>query len=239
MDKEKTEDNLIYNIITNTRPDILFGYSLIMIIILLIFSNIELPNNSIFAIFIGFIIIYYFYTYRQINDTSIITKKKEKYTLINTKKSVLKNHTKFTNILFYINDFKYLNIPQFNILTSQIESFCNTFESCMTDFKLINKLYNTLIQLKINILISINTISYSLKENIAVNKMDRVKDKMENVINEYIKIIIDNYNKNIYYNGYNNGTKIIDNTNIIPNNSFYVHDFKINNFDFSNLLFLT
>jgi len=82
MDKEKTEDNLIYNIITNTRPDILFGYSLIMIIILLIFSNIELPNNSIFAIFIGFIIIYYFYTYRQINDTSIITKKKEKYTLI-------------------------------------------------------------------------------------------------------------------------------------------------------------
>ena len=239
MDTKKAHDNLIYNIVTSSRPETLFSYSLMMIIILLMLSHTELPNNSVQGICIGSIIIYYFYTYKQINDTSVITEKREKYSLINTKKSVLKHHTKFTNILFYIDDFKYLNIPQFNTITSQIESFCNTFESCMTDFKLIDKLYPTLIQLKINILVSINSIGYSLKEHVTTDKIDHVREEIENVINEYIKIIIDNHNKNIYYNGYSNGTRIIENTNIIPNNSFYVHDFKINNFDFSNLLFLT
>lgn len=239
MDKKKIDDNLFYNIITNSKPDVLFNYSLIMVIVLLLFSNVELLNNSVIGIFIGFIVVFYFYTYKETNDTSIITEKKEKYSLINTKKSVLKNYTKFTNILFYINDFKHLNIPLFNTLTYQIESFCNTFESCMNDFKLIDKLYPTLIQLKIDTLISINSIIFSLKEKLMADKIDRVRDEIENVMNEYLKIILDNHNKNIYYNGYNNGTKIIENTNIIPNNSFYVNDFKINNFDFSNLLFLT
>ena len=236
---DNVNNNLLYNIINNSEPNILFNYSIIIVISLLLFKQLDFTYNIIFSLFIGSSIVYYLYTYKSLYDITKETKISEKYNLINTKKSVLKNHVKFTNIIFYMDDLKPLNIQLFDKIVSQIESFCNTFESCMTDFKLIDILYPTLIQLKINILISINNLSLSLHHELMQKKIDRVRNELENILNDYLKIIIGNHRKNIYYNGYNNGSKIIYDTAVLPINSFNVHDYKINNFNFSNLEFLT
>jgi hypothetical protein len=233
------KNNLIYNIITNTKPDILFNYFIIIIIFIFISNQINITQNVLLGILIACIIIHFLYTYRENFDISKLKERDEKYNLINTSKSILKNHTKFINIIFYISDIKNLNIRSFDILISQIESFCNTYESCITDFKLISSLYPMLIQLKINILLSINSLVYSINNWNYENKLYRVRNQLEEILNEYIGIILKNNKKNIYYNGYNINTKVIDNTNIIPVNSFYSHDFDLGTGKFSNLLFLT
>mgnify|MGYP003386392231 CR=1 FL=1 len=231
--------NLIYNIIDESRPDVLFNYFIIIVVFIFLSSCINISQNILVGILVASIIIYYLYTNRKNNDVSKLKERQEKFKLINTKKSTLKNHIKFVNIVFYISDIKNLNIPTFNILVSQIESFCNTFESCMTDFKLISHLYTTMNQLKINIMITVNSLIYSIDNWKYEKKINRVRKKLEEILNEYLGIILKNHEKNIYYNGYNNGTKIIDNTNIIPSNSFYIHDFNLGEGKFSDHLFLT
>ena len=238
FDKE-SRSNLIYNIIDDSRPDVLFNYFIIIVVFIFLSSTMNVAHSVLIGVLVASIIIHYLYTDRQNNDVSNLKEKHEKFKLINTKKSTLKNHTKFVNIIFYIADIKNLNIITFNRLVSQIESFCNTFESCMTDFKLISKLYNTMNQLKINILITVNSLIYTINNWKYEKKINRVRNKLEEILNEYIGLIVKNNEKNIYYNGYNNGTTIIDNTNIIPANSFYVHDFNIGVGKFSDFLFLT
>jgi hypothetical protein len=233
------KNNLVFNIINNSKPNILFNYSIIIVALVLIFNSINLYQNATIGIFVSLTVIYYFYTFRSINDISTEKKINEKYDLINTRSSVLEKHIKFTNILFYMDDFKYLNIPLFNILTSQIESFCNTFESCMTNFKLIDTMYSTLIQLKLNIMASINNLSFLSGNFVMQEKINRIRNELENVLNKYLKIIVGNYKKNIYYNGYNKNSKLIDDSNVLALNSFEVHDYKINNFNYSNLQFIT
>lgn len=239
MDEDDTKNNLIFNIINNSKPNILFNYSIIIVALVLIFNSINLSHNAMIGVFVSLTIIYYLYTYRSINDISTEKKINEKYDLINTRSSVLKKYVKFTDILFYIDDFKYLNIPLFNMLTLQIESFCNTFESCMTDFKLIDTLHSTLIQLKLNIMASVNNLSFSLNNPVMQEKINRVRNELENFLNEYLKIIVENHKKNIYYNGYNKNSKLIDDSNVLALNSFKVNDYKINNFNYSNLQFIT
>ena len=232
-------DNLVYNIITNSRPDVLFNYFVIAIVVIFFSSFVNVGMSVIIGVLVATIIIHFLYTYRENFDVSKLKEREEKFKLINTKKSVLKNHIKFVNIIFYISDIKHLNIRSFNILVSQIESFCNTFESCMTDFKLIPNLHSELNQLKINIMVTTNSLIYTINNWKYENKLRRVRNKLEEILNKYLEIIIKNNKKDIYYNGYNNGTKIIQNTNVIPANSFYSHDFKLGMGNFSDVLFLT
>jgi hypothetical protein len=238
-DNSDMEPNLIYNIIVNSRPDVLFNYFIIIVVFIFISSTINITQNLLVGILVASIIIHYLYTHRQTYDISKLKERDEKFKMINTKNSVLKNHVKFVNIIYYIEDIKNSNIKEFNNLVSQIESFCNTFESCVTDFKLIPQLQSILIQLKINILISTNSLIYSIDNWKYEKKINRVRNKLEEILNEYLGVIFKNNKKNIYYNGFNNGTKIIDNTNIIPSNSFYSYDFDLGNGKFSDLLFLT
>lgn len=115
-EQHKSTNNLLYDIITQSEPNILFNYSILLIIAILLFSNLNLTINFIVAIFVGFIIINYLYTHKTIYDTSILTEKKEKFDMINTTNEILKNHDKFTNVLFYIEDFEYLNISLYDTL---------------------------------------------------------------------------------------------------------------------------
>jgi hypothetical protein len=231
--------NLIYNIIEKSRPDILFNYFIIIVIFIFLSNQINVTQNVLIGILVASIIIHYLYTNRENNSISKLKEIKEKFKLINTEKLILKNHMKFVNIIFYISDIKKLNIQIFESLISQIESFCTTFESCITDFKLISLLYPIMNQLKIDILISVNSLIYTINNWQYEKKIIRVRKKLEEILNEYIGIILKDNNKNIYYNGYNNGTKIIDNTNILPSNSFYINDFDMGVGKFSDVLFLT
>lgn len=232
-------NNLVYNIITNSRPDVLFNYFVIIIVVIFFSNQVNVGTSVIIGILVATIIIHFLYTYRENFYVSKLKERDEKFRLINTKKSVLRNYIKFVNIIFYISDIKNLNIRSFNILVSQIESFCNTFESCMTDFKLIPNLHSELNQLKINIMVTTNSLIYSNNNFKYKNKLRRVRNKLEEILNEYLEIIVKNNEKNIYYNGYNNGTKLIQSTNIIPANSFYSHDFNLGMGKFSDVLFLT
>lgn len=237
---KKKDDNVIYNIINNSKPNILFNYFMIVIFFIFIFKNIEEPSHATYlALILSFIIIYYIYTNIQISDVNEIVEKKDKFDLLNTTNSVLKFHTKLVNLLFYISDIKDDNIELFEELVKEIEFFCTTFDSCMIDFKLINSEYSKLVQLKINILVIINNLNNSLIFSPLLNdKIVRVREKLEEILNEYLAILYKNHQKQIYYNGYSNDIKIIENTNILPLNSIYTQDYKISNFNFSNLLFL-
>jgi multisubunit Na+/H+ antiporter MnhB subunit len=73
-----SSSNILYDIINNEEPQVIFNYFVLIIIFLFIFSNIDFKVSTFIGLIFCSIIIYYFNTYRSLNHTYGIEKKKRK-----------------------------------------------------------------------------------------------------------------------------------------------------------------
>lgn len=210
--------NILYNIINYEESNIIFNYFILIIIFLFIFSNIDFKVSTFIGLIFCSIIIYYFYTYRSVNYIYEIEKKKEKFNKLSTIDKTLEPYPEIVDIFFYIEDLRQFNMPQFNRIQLLTEQFFKLYEASNVDYNLIDTYYPTMIDLKLLILSSLNTFTINTFNSKITDKLLLVKKNIELKLNNYLTELSIIQEKKLYYNGYNNNTYIIDNSNVLASN---------------------
>jgi len=224
--------SFIYDIINTQSNFTLFFFSVLFVITILIFSSIEIT----FTLFVGLIIyILFIKYYSTINDTININEqvklkiKKNKYNISN-------NHPEIIDFLFNIEDLKQFSFILFNKLKILIINFVNTYDDCINDYTLVNDYYNSLVNIKLKILITIENFNINgAPKDIIINN----KKMIESILNKYLDNLKLLNDKNNYYNGFDLYAKEIVN-NVEPSNLFdygniyrgNLLDFNIQNYNF-------
>lgn len=214
----KETDNLIYNIINSQDPQQIFLYGMIIVIITFISTKIIYNSNVLIGLVFCSLIIYYLYTYKRYNIVADQEKFNSKFNDLYTKQNILINYPKIVDFLFYLENFKYKNIESYNNIIKSFENFCKIYEYCLINNKIISKNYQKLVDLKITILNDINNLNFIYKNTEYENVLIKQKISAEKIINELLNNLVILYKKNIYYNGYNNGTINVDYSNILAYN---------------------
>lgn len=226
--------SFIYDIINSQSNFTLFFFSVLFVITILVFSSIEIT----FTLFVGLIIYVLFIKYYStMNDTKNINEQ-EKFKIKKNKYDISDNHPEIIDFLFNIEDLKQFSFILFNELKILIINFVNTYDDCINDYTLVNDYYNTLVNLKLKILITIENFNINgAPKDIVINN----KQMIENILNKYLDNLKLLNNKNNYYNGFDLYAKEIeDNNNIKPSNLFDYEnvyrgnllDFNIQNYNF-------
>lgn len=238
LETNQQTDNILYNVINTQDPAQLFMYGLVVVIVVFISTKISFNSNILIGLVFCSLIIYYLYTYRKYN---IITNKEKfdlKYKNLYTNKNILQKYPKIVDFLFYLENFKYLSVSNYNNIIDSFENFCKMYEYCLIDNNLINTYYQTLIDQKDIILNQINNFNFISKNSTYENVLILQRNSAENVLNELLNNLVILFKKNIYYNGYNNGTINIDYSNVLPYNILYKTNYN-KNFDEYNIGDLT
>ena len=232
---DKIENSsFIYDIINSQSNFTLFFFSVLFVITILVFSSIEIT----FTLFVGLIIYVLFIKYYStMNDTKNINEQ-EKFKIKKNKYDIPDNHPEIIDFLFNIEDLKQFSFILFNELKILIINFVNTYDDCINDYTLVNDYYNTLVNLKLKILITIENFNINgAPKEIVINN----KQMIENILNKYLDNLKLLNDKNNYYNGFDLYAKeIADNNNIKASNLFDYEnvyrgnllDFNIQNYNF-------
>jgi len=208
-----------------------FNYILLFLFFLFLSTHINLSFNLFFWILISAIIIYIinnYYTQQFIDNTN---KNIQKFNNIinnnldHNKFKLIKKYTDINDFLFYLLDIKEYNNIIYENIVYDLNKFLILYEECFIDHKLINSNFNKMIDIRENTKKNIESIFIS-NSNSNFNKFNSNIIQIESILNKYIDNIVELQNKNIYYNGYNINTKIIDNYNVIEFNR------NFNNFNF-------
>jgi hypothetical protein len=232
---DKIENSsFIYDIINSQSNFTLFFFSVLFVITILVFSSIEIT----FTLFVGLIIYVLFIKYcSTMNDTKNINEQ-EKFKIKKNKYDIPDNHPEIIDFLFNNEDLKQFSFILFNELQILIINFVNTYDDCINDYTLVNDYYNTLVNLKLKILITIENFNINgAPKEIVINN----KQMIENILNKYLDNLKLLNDKNNYYNGFDLYAKeITDNNNIKASNLFDYEnvyrgnllDFNIQNYNF-------
>ena len=137
---------------------------------------------------------------------------------LSTINNTLESYPEIVDIFFYIEDLRKYNMPQFDKIQSLTQQFFNLYEASNVDYSLINTYYSTMVDLKVLILSSLNTFIINTLNHKITDKLLLVKKNLELKLNNYLSDLSIIQQKNLYYNGYNNNTYLIDKTNVLPSN---------------------
>jgi len=231
---DKIENSsFIYDIINSQSNFTLFFFSVLFVITILVFSSIEIT----FTLFVGLIIYVLFIKYYStMNDIQNINEQ-EKLKIKKNKYDIPDNHPEIIDFLFNIEDLKQFSFILFNELKILIINFVNTYDDCINDYTLVNDYYNTLVNLKLKILITIENFNINgAPKEIVINN----KQMIENILNKYLDNLKLLNDKNNYYNGFDLYAKEITDNNIKASNLFDYEnvyrgnllDFNIQNYNF-------
>jgi hypothetical protein len=241
LNETSKTNNILYNILNYQDPKTLFFYGSILVIFLLIFSHIELNSNILIGLIFYSILIYYFYTDKEINYIDNFEELTTKFDNIDTYTNVIKNYPAIIDLLYYMRDFKHSSVDIYNNILIQIENFLILYEECLQDIKLINNNFSTLQTIKNKILYMEESFNFNTGNINYSKKIFLIKKKTQELLNNFLEELIVVHKKNLYYNGYNISTSVVNNCNILPANwidtqNEYIRNNKI--FDVQDYLVL-
>jgi hypothetical protein len=222
----KKEPFYIYDIVTNTTPQLIFYYCCILIVIILIFTSITVPI-TLFIGLIGYsILIYYLWYSRNIN---IVNNKDKFESKVNIVQPVNNNNPEIVDFLYYMRDLKALNFSLYDEINVSFSNIVFLYNSIKTDKSLVFDYYDIINTIKLQILAKIE--SYNLITNsITYNeKIKNLKNMAENIINKMLTELYEISKKHIYYNNYNNSTKIITKNKVLEYNILDFNNENIRN----------
>lgn len=210
--------SVIYNILNFEEPNIVFQYGILLVIFIIIFSRININYSIIIGLLFYCIIVYYFYTDRNLNNIYATEKYKDKFQTLQRPTNVLKDYPRVVDFLFYIQDMRKYSLNTYDQITRLFKEFCILYKSCNTDYNLIDRLYQKMVEIKIDIMNKINAFNYNTVSNQYSKKMFESKQQAEKILNDLLDELVLIQKKKIYYNGYNHETKILDTSGVLPYN---------------------
>ena len=220
MDISKT-DNILYNIINFEEPQQIFYYFIYLIIFLFVFTNIDFSITLFIGIIFFSILIYYFYTNRNKNYIDSEQKLNDKYETFNDESnSTIKDYPDIVDFIFYLSTFEKYNQDTFNDIVKLFDNFIFYYNSIKIDKSLADISFKTMKNIKFNIINKIETFNFTTNNFILTQQTTKNRKRVEELLNGYLDKVLLIYKKNLYYNGYNNQSKIITSNNIIEYNFF-------------------
>jgi hypothetical protein len=203
-------DNIFINI-EKSDKETKFIYFVIIILILAIFTRINIKLNIVFACFMIILIISYLSTSKtnqEFMEKDILDNKKK---LLRLKNKKIEEYPELVNFLFSIQDFYRYNPPSYEEMIFNLNDFILAYEQALLDNKLAGINYKLCDNFKINILNSLHAIIYNLPDNKEViNKLNESINEFENILTLKMDELFDINKKYIMTNGYNNQTVIIN-----------------------------
>lgn len=207
----------------------IFWLIIIFILTIYLFSKYDIGINILLGFIVAFIIIIYLY-----NNVKTIENEKQKiiknkHNLIIPEQTVSKKYNDVVNFLFSIQDFYIYSPLNYIKMVEYIDNFFNTYEEILIDNNTINMNYSILIDQKRNALNSLSTITYGLSTNVSYDKkIQKSIVYLTNLLDSYINNVIEIHKDILFYKGYNNKTKLINNDKIVPYNTYEIND-NLNN----------
>lgn len=210
--------NILYNIINFEEPNVVFLYGVLMIIFIILFSILSINYSIIIGLLFYSILIYYFYTDRNLNNVYASQKFNDKFETLQRPTNIYKDYPDIVDFIFYMQDMRKYSFSLYDQITSLFREFCILYQSCNKDYNLIDNLYLRMIDIKIEIMNKINAYIYNLDGYQFTQKIFKCKQEAEQILNKYLDELILIKKKKIYYNGYNIKSKILDTTGVLPYN---------------------
>ncbi len=211
-------DFFLYNILNFEEPQIVFMYGAGLVIFLFIASKINFSLSLLISLIFYTIIVYYFYTYRNQNYLYETEKNNQKFQNINTNSNQLKNFPKIVDLLYFFEDFKKYNIDEYKQIVNLLTQFSNMYDSCKTDYNLIDRLYSNMLYIRIKILYKMNSFIFNTYGTQYSNTIIDTKDKTKLILAEMLDELVLLHKKKIYYNGYNMNSTVLDTSGVRPYN---------------------
>jgi hypothetical protein len=203
----KLDGTLLSTININT----LFWYITIFVIILFIFSKLNIGLNNILGVIVGLLIILYLYTdYKRIeHDDQIIYEEKKKSIFPTPIRSM--KYKDIVNYLYSIQDFYKYNPEAYIEFINNIDYFFLIYDDVQYENSAAGVNYNMMIEHKKNALNALQSIIFKLPRNVKYDrKLNNAQYMLNIILDKYcedIKKVYDNY---VYTNGYTNKTVLLD-----------------------------
>ena len=218
----------LYDIATYEYPQIIFFYGVLFFIFVFIFTSIDVSFSLFVGIILFTVLLYYLWYYRKINSVNAVQKNNIKIDKINPNQSpgnredlLVNKYPKIVDFMFYMEEFKNYNPDVYNQIIYTFNNIIFLYESSLKDKSLIDTYFDTINNLKLNILNNIESFNYTTDNVVYSKKLIKLKDEAEKLINELLSELSLVQKKNIYYNGYNIETKVLKKSSVMPFNEFY------------------
>ncbi len=208
----------LYNIIKFEEPNVIFIYAMLLFVFIYLSIKINFTISLLIALIIYTVIIYYFYIYRGQNYLYETEKNRIKFENINTNNNQLAKYPKIVDLLYFFEDIKVHNIETYNQIVDLFTQFTIMYDSCKTDYTLIEHLYRNMVYIRTKILYNLNAFTFNVYSMNESNNVIKTKNNTKKIINDMLDEIVLLYKKRIYYNGYNNTSALINTSNILPHN---------------------
>jgi hypothetical protein len=220
----------IYEIISNTDNRLLYNYVIIIIIIIFLFNSTSLSSSAIVLIIV--VLFYGLYNYHHDVKNILTFSKKQniKYDEIdkNYKNTLidesLKNYPDIVNYLFYLYPYEQYNKSLYNDIVNYFYNFVSLYKNSETNKKNIIYNYNEMVLINNKIIIALDNF---VLMDAPSDKIRELKIQAQKIIDKYLLIIITKYKKQLYYNGYDITTKILENDDQYAFNYFDIQNQNI------------
>ncbi|ARF09245.1 hypothetical protein Catovirus_2_194 [Catovirus CTV1] len=207
----------------NTDGSRLFFYCVIFLIVFAIFQNFTIGLNIILAIFISVIIVLYLNSKNVYDNNKLKNIYKNKTELIRPTPAKIQNYPKFTNFVFSIQDMYPYNPPSYEDMVDAIDNILELYEEAKIDPTISGLNYNLIDQQRKEAVNSLHTIIFNLpSNNVYINKLNESIDVLNNLINELMNEVFYLNKLDIFNNGYDRETIILDKGPKAEN--FYTND---------------
>ncbi len=212
-------DFFLYNIINFEEPNVIFNYTILLVVFIFLSMKINFTVSLLVSLMIFTVLIDYNHTDRTQNYIYNTEKNNVKFEAIGTKSDQLSKYPKIVDLLYFFQDIRKNNIDEFNQIIDLFTQFTVMYDSCKTDYDLIDSLYKNMIYIRTKILYKMNSFIFTTYSNVESNNIVLTKENTKKLLNEMLDELVLLHNKKIYYNGYNNQSSYLDTSGVLPYNN--------------------
>lgn len=223
---------LIYDIIHNNEPKVLFWFGVILIILFYFVDN-------IFLIIIFYtIIIYYIHSYIHTNQFKESYALDNKYNNVELKYEEFKKYKELINLLYELKEYKDVNISKFRDLENLLYKFIRKYEAVKEKNSLAQVYYEDLVDLQYHIIKTLDTFKLDVYNKESNDKILELNHQLYDIIEKKLQEVYDIYHLYLVKNKIDNKTKLIDNAksiNYLKPSNFLDHHNMFENTSFNKL----
>lgn len=199
----------------------IFWSVVLLIMIIFVFSHLNITLGIIFGTGIALLIIWYIYTNdisQQQEDLEII---KHKQKMIIPQQDASAEYNEITNFLFSIQDFYYYNPQAYEDVVESMDKFFELYQESKNDNSIAGTNYQTMIDNRRDIMNSLQSICFKMLQNVKYDaKLQLSIDYVNNILQKYIDEVKEINAKYNYDFGLNLKSIIINSDPTVPYNTY-------------------
>lgn len=216
--------------INNIDRITLFWYVVLFLGTIFVFSNINIKLNVVYGTLLVIILLV-------VLNQNYVKKQETTNNLLQIKNNSILPHSEtithykeLINFIFSIQEFYTYNPQAYETMIESLDTFFKYYEEILNNNNLAGTHYNVMLDKYKLVLNSLQSIIFNIDSNDNnVEKLNLSVEILSFILENYLNIVKNTNETNIYNYGHNIHTKLIPDTNIVPYNT-YQHD-DIGTFD--------